>query len=522
MNHRFVINQVGLLVVVLSGVMLFVAAYEMYVYLGGAVDEATAATALLSSAGIGLVVGGLFWRFARTEGEPRFGRREALLLVAVSWLVGAALAALPFWLWALTATAAEADHPFRSFVDCYFESMSGLTTTGATVLSDIESLPRGLLLWRALTHWLGGLGIVVLFVAVLPSLGVGGKRLFFVEAAGPKQSGATAHIRDTARILWTIYLALTVSQVLALRVCGMNWFDSVCHTFATLGTGGFSTMNASIGAYDSAAINYVTIFFMVLAGANFGLFYQMRRSVSVLWKDTEFIFYISLITIGTLIIAASLMMSGQPIVITDGSVVQPTVGPAVEHSLFQSVGVLTTTGFATSDFNQWPFAAKAVLVFFMFIGGCAGSTAGGIKVIRVWAVIKIMFMEIERVFAPNVIRPMRIGKSVIDPDIRLSIVVYTFGIVALFAIGSLAVMAFESNNLDPVTGLPICDYTTAATASLATLCTIGPGLNAIGAVENYGWMTAPTKILLSLWMALGRLEVFALFVLVVPRFWRAD
>ena len=254
----------------------------------------------------------------------------------------------------------------------------GLTTTGASVLSEIERLPHGLLLWRAMTHWLGGLGIVVLFVAVLPTLGVGGKKLFQVEAPGPTSQGVRPRIVETARILWMIYVGMTVVEILALRLFGMGWFESVCHTFATLATGGFSTRNASVGAFDSLGIEVTIIVFMVLAGANFGVYYQIIRCrFQNVWRDPELRLYLGVMALASTVVAVSLM--GQPVITTTGDVVTTSTADAVRYGVFQVVSIQTTTGYCTADFDQWGFVGKAVLIGLMFVGASAGSTGGGIK-----------------------------------------------------------------------------------------------------------------------------------------------
>jgi trk system potassium uptake protein TrkH len=523
MNLRYVLKQFGLLLLVLSMILMGVAAvfFVGQAALKHGVSHA-AMLALLDTGLIGILVGGGAWLLSRRT-APHLGRREALLLVAVSWLAGAAFAGLPFFLWAqLPGSDAPAGHPFRSFVNCYFEAMSGLTTTGATILAgdpatgwDIEAVPRSLLLWRAFTQWLGGLGIVVLFVAVLPSLGVGGKRLFQVEAPGPAPEGLQPQISQTARVLLYIYLTLTGAEILALWLARMPFYDAVCHTFTTLATGGFSTRNASTGAFDSVAIDVIVIFFMVLAGANFGLYYALiRRRFGRVLRDAELRTYLVLLAAGSLVIVLSLL--GTSVTTTTGEAESAAAGPALRHGIFTTVSIATTTGYCSADFNRWSFAAKAVLVGLMFIGGSAGSTAGGFKVIRLWVAIKVMLSEVERVFRPSVVRPVRLGKSVVDDQLKLATVSYVLGFVLLFVLGSVAVMLLEQ--LNPGAS---CDYTTAASASVASLCTIGPGLGQVGAIENYGWMTASSKMVLCALMALGRLEVFALVVLLSPRFWRS-
>jgi trk system potassium uptake protein TrkH len=509
-NLRFVINQLGLLLVVLGLVMLAIAVGDLFYLAAEKSHEISAILALSGAAGVGIVLGGGVW--IRTRGSGRsLGRREALLLVSLSWFVGAFVSSLPYLIWAHIDSHAPPDHEFRSPVNCYFEAMSGLTTTGATVLSKVATLPASLLLWRAFTHWLGGLGIVLLFVAVLPSIGVGGKKLYRVEAPGPTPEGVHPHIRETARILWLIYLTLTIAQIVALRVFGMDWFDSICHTFGTLATGGFSPRNASVGEFHSQGIDYVIVFFMILAGGNFGLYHLLIvGKLKNVWRDPELRLYLILMSIGSIFVIVSIL--GQTIVMTDGTVVEPSVSEAVRHGVFTTVAIKTTTGFCTADFNQWPFAAKGVLILLMFVGGCAGSTAGGIKVIRVWIAFKVMISELERIFRPNVIRPIKIGNTPIDQDLKLGTLAYIFGFILIFVIGAGAIMLIESNDR--------CTFTTAATASIATLCTIGPGLDGVGAVENYGWFKASSKVVMILLMAMGRLEVFAVIVLFSPRFWK--
>ena len=510
MNLREVVRLFSLLLLVLSALLLAVAGWAGLNAWWGDDAERSAALALLISGAGGALLSGAVWLLL-PRGRPSFGRREALLLVAISWLLGAALAAAPFRMWTLLAEGPAPDHAFHGYVDCYFEAMSGLTTTGATVLTKIHELPRSILLWRALTHWLGGLGIVVLFVAVLPGLGVGGKKLFRFEAPGPDPEGVRPHIRETARILWLIYLGLTVAEILALRVAGMDWFQSVCHTFATLATGGFSTSDTSIGGFHSVAIDTIIIFFMICAGVNFGVYYQVIRGrFRQLLFDAELHAYLGLILIAGAVVSICLIQ--HPIVTTDGRALDGHVGEAIQHGVFQAVSVQTTTGFCTADFNQWPFLAKGLMILLMFIGGSAGSTGGGLKVVRILICVKVLMAEIERVFRPYVVRPTRIGRVTIDDDLQRSTVAYVLGVIVVWVLGAGLLMLIE--------GPQEIDFGTAGTASVATLFNIGPGLGRVGAVEHYGWFTDASKVVMSLLMAIGRLEVFAIIVLFSPRFWR--
>jgi trk system potassium uptake protein TrkH len=514
MNFRFVLNQLALLSLVLSVVLLGIAGWSAFEYfLLDDGREAMAAKALTIAALAGGLFGGGLW--AATRGAGNFGRREALLLVALSWLGGAALAGLPFciWGWLIGVGATGSHHAFANPINAYFEAMSGLTTTGATILTEIRAVPRSLLLWRAMTHWLGGLGIVVLFVAVLPSLGVGGKRLFKIESPGPKAEGVTPHIRETARLLWLIYVGLTLAEIAALWLAGVDLFTSVCHTFATLATGGFSTYDSSIAGFDSVAVDAIIMVFMFLAGVNFALYFQcLRGRFGVLLKDTEFRVYFGSLLVASAVIVFALVE--WPVMTTAGTRVEPSLGSAVRHGVFQAISIHTTTGFATADFDAWPFVAKAVLLTIMFIGGSAGSTAGGIKVVRVWIVLRVIHHEIERAFRPAVVRPLKIGNAPVETPLRTNALVYVLLAVLLALLGGAIIMLVEQGLSDGVS------YATAATAAVATLFNIGPGLAAVGATETYADFANASKLVMSLLMALGRLELFAILVLFTPSFWR--
>ena len=515
MNFRNIFFQFGLLLLVLSAFLLLIFLWGL---VRGALHYPVDSAAVRALAVSGVISGaaGLALLVLLRRHDPHIGRREALLLVALSWIGGAASGAMPYFLWAHFG-GLDGPHPFHHFVDCYFEAMSGFTTTGSTVLGDIEAIPKSLLLWRSLTQWLGGIGIVVLFVAVLPTLGVGGKKLFRVEAPGPSPKGLQPSIRETTRVLVGIYLLLTITQILLLWISGLSLYDAVTHTLCTLATGGFSPHGASIGQFQSnPAAQWIIIVFMLFAGVNFGLFFEaFRKRFHNIWQDTELRFYLVLLAIASVMVIGVVHYGMDEITLADGQSVSTTWSESIRHGVFQAVSIHTTTGFATADFNLWPFLPKGVLILIMFIGGSAGSTAGGIKVIRIWIALKVMLSEIERVFRPNVVRPVRLGKTTVDPDLKLGTVAYVLQIVLLFVLGSAILMVLETGN-------PKCDYVTAATATVATLCNIGPGLAHVGAVENFGWFSSPSKLVMAVLMALGRLEVFAIIVLFSPRFWRGD
>lgn len=513
MNYRFVMRQLGLLLIVLSAAMLLITGLEYALWSGGASDT-LARWALGITVMVGVGVGAVLWLIGRAGDYERMGRRDALLLVALSWIIGAGLAGLPFFLWAWSNRETYPDHRFLSYVACYFEAMSGLTTTGATVLDDIRTLPPGLLLWRSATHWLGGLGIVVLFVAVLPTLGVGGKRLFNVEAPGPAQAGVRPRIAETARALWLIYLGLTAAAFLCLKIAGMSWFDSLCHTLSMVSTGGLSTRNASIGHYDSVAIDLICIVFMLLAGVNFALFYAVTRGRwRIMWKDQELRVYLTLKFAVIILVTANIV--GLPIMTTAGETVDGTVGQALRYAGFQTVAMHTGTGFCTADFDIWPFLSRTLLIGLMFIGGCAGSTAGGVKVIRFWIMIKVVAGSLEKAFRPQVVRPLKVGKSTVDEQMQLSAMIYVvlFGVIG--AIGATLIAAFEG-----YAGRP--DFQTAMSAAISTLGNIGPGLHEVGPTKTYAWFSDASLAVMSLLMLLGRIEVYAIAVFLLPRFWKGD
>lgn len=516
MNYRFIVQQLGRLLLVLSACILLIMLWAVLGWMPheDRQAEAVAIQALLITTVVGTAIGVSCWWFGRGDSDY-LGRREALLLVALSWLIGAVLAAMPYYLWAMMRPSTDGDsHIFESFVACYFEATSGLTTTGATVLSDIQMLPKSLLLWRATTHWLGGLGIVVLFVAVLPTLGVGSKRLFQAETPGPQKTGVRPRIADAARVLWMIYLGMTIAAIAAFWLAGMDWFDSVCHGLSIVATGGLSTRDASAAHYGSLAIELVCIVFMLLAGVNFALFFQMTRGrFKSAFKDVELWVYLSLKIIVILLVAGNLL--GHPIMTTQGQTVDPSVGQALRYSAFQTVALHTGTGFVTADYDLWPFFSRALLVGLMFIGGCAGSTAGGIKVIRFWIALKVIAASLEQAFRPNVVRTLRVGEGVVDDKMKLGAVTYFLTIIVLFAVGAVLIALCESTN-------GATDFMTAMSASISTLCNVGPGLHEVGATKNYGWFTQPSLVVMSMLMVLGRLEVYAIFVLFLPTFWRQD
>ncbi len=441
---------------------------------------------------ISLVVGGLVGAAAAflPRSEPHeINRREGILLVALAWVGATALGGLPYFLSAYIG----------SFTDAFFESMSGFTTTGATILTDIEAVPHSLLLWRAMTHWLGGMGIILLGIAILPLIGIGGMELYRAEFSGARSEKLRPRIAETAIALWKIYVALTLAEYLALRVAGMSPFDSVCHSFATMATGGFSSRGLSVEAFQSPAIEYIIIFFMVSAGINFTQHYRLfvERKPWTFLSDPEIRAYglITLVGTGTVLLA-----------IAPGS--SESVETLFRQSLFQVVSIMTTTGFSSTNFAVWAPAATFVLLILMFIGGCTGSTAGGMKVARIVLLLKVIGREFRKMAEKRAVFAIRlrgraVGESTIASVLNL--------VYLAFIINFSACLILTASGLDLVTSF---------SAVSAAMFNIGPGLGTVGPVDNYAHIPALSKWTLSFCMLAGRLEYYTVLVVVTPMFWR--
>lgn len=419
----------------------------------------------------------------------RLGRREALFVVSTIWVAMGLFGSIPYVLGAN-----------MSLADALFEAFSGLTTTGATILDDIEGrLSAPLHMWRMATHWLGGLGIVVLFVALMPGWGVGSKRLFQSEAAGPQTGGISPRIRDTAKTLLVIYCSFTVAIIGALWAAEMPLFDAVTHSFSTIATGGFSIKNGSVGEYNNLAIELTILVGMLLAGTNFALFHRFKtEGHSVFWATPEFRVYVLLVAGATLLISADMLINA-----THG------LGDALRYSSFQVVAIMTGTGFGTADYEQWSTLSRSLLLMLYFCGGMAGSTTGSMKLIRIMIIVKVVLHEIRLGFRPTLVAPIRLGGSTVADTVVRGTLAYALIFVATVVVGAMAVAA-----LDPV------DLTTALMASLACVANVGPGMGAVGPTDNYGFFSDTSKVILSFCMLLGRLEFFSLLSLFVPSFWR--
>lgn len=430
---------------------------------------------------------GLLFFFIGRKAPRVVGKRDAYVIVSLTWIVTSAFGALPLYLSGYVS----------SYTDAYFETVSGFTTTGSSILPDIEVLPRDLLFWRSLTHWLGGMGIIVLSVAVLPILGIGGMQLFMAEMPGVTYNKLHPRITETAKRLWGIYVMLTLAQFLLLWAGEMDWFDSLCHTFATMATGGFSTRNASVAAFGPYS-QYIIILFMILAGTNFTLHYfALHGWFGKIWGNEEFRTYLYIIIFSTLIIGSNLYFHsfGQPETL-------------LRDSLFTVVSILTTTGFVTADYLQWPTFLWMIIFLLMFIGGSAGSTGGGIKVIRQSLLLKNSFMELRRAIHPAALLPAKYNGKSVSQDIVYKVMAFFLVYILVFAAGVMALTAMG------------IDFDSSIGASAACLGNIGPGIGKVGPAFNYAFLPDAAKWVLSFLMVLGRLELFTVLMLFSLHFWR--
>jgi len=484
MRIKIVLHYLGLLIAILGFFMLLPLAWSLFY-------REPDALAFVISAGISVVSGLLLWRLTPV-GKGRLSRREAIMLVAGGWILASAFGTLPY---VLAGT-------FPSYLDAYFEAMSGFTTTGATVfdplVNSIESQPHGILLWRSLTQWLGGMGIITLFVALFPMLGIGAAHLVEAEMPGPQAERLTARIRDTAKAIWLLYIGFSILEFISLWLARMPVFDALTITFSTMPTGGFTPTTSSIGAYNSLAQGIVT-FFMVVAGVNFGLFYFLlwKRQLKRLVTNSEFRLYIALLIGACFLIALNLTMSGGE-----------SIGQAFRYSSFQVVSIMTTTGFVTTDFNVWPEFAKTALLILMVIGASAGSTGGALKVIRLLVLFKYAYRRILLAFNPRAVIPLKVGGEVLSERV-------TSGIIGM---SILYFVTFLAGFLVMSTMVP--DQITALSSVAATLGNVGPGLGLVGPTANYLWIPPPGKVVLIICMLVGRLELFTVLMLFTPAFWR--
>lgn len=488
MNYRLVFRLLSAILFALSAA--FVACLGVAFCYAGRVGEERAVLGFAVSIGLSAILGTVFYFVGRSAAKRLF-QKEALFVIGSGWLLASVVGAIPY----------QIIVPHINPVDAIFESASGFTTTGASIFGDVEALPHSLLFWRSLSQWIGGMGVVVFFVAILNFLGAGGKILYANEASGHTADFEESRIKTAVKNLWFLYLALSAICTVVYRLGGMNWFDAVCHMFTTLSTGGFSTRNASMAAFQSPFLEWSTTLFMVIGGTSFLLILQVvRGNFRQVRKNTEFHAYTAILFASSLIIAFFL--------------IRDDLASGWDHALraaaFQVSSIMTTTGFATEDFGVWSSFPKVLLLVLMMIGGCTASTAGGMKVIRVVVAVRSSINSVEKSFRSSVMRRIVVNGRTVDEDFVRDVLAF----LVMLAIVGLASM--------PLTALfePDISVDGNISAVIACLFNIGPGLGEVGPTQNYALLHDYTKILLSILMVMGRLELYAILVLFSPSLWR--
>lgn len=479
MNYGIVRRVLGDILIVES--LLMIPSMLIAFYTGGNDINAFVIAIIITS------IVGFFMR--RNKHGKLINSSDGLAIVAFGWLLASIFGALPLFLSGTT-----------NYLDALFETVSGFTTTGATVISNVEALPQGLLFWRSFTHWIGGMGILVFTIALIPALGIGGFQIFKAESPGPVAGKIAPRIKDTAKILYALYFGMTILQIIMLRIGGMNLFDSMVYTFGTVGTGGFATKNNSVAFYNSSYIHLVIATFMIMAGTNFTIYYSiLKRKFKDAFLDEELRLYLTIVVVSVVAIAANLYLTNYN-----------NLALSLRDSYFQVSSVMTTTGYTTADFDLWPSFSKGILLLLMFIGASAGSTAGGLKVIRILILFKLIRREISKIFHPRAVIPIKANDRIVRSDTVASINSFVALYFVIFVISTLLV-TLEGVNLE-----------SAASSVVATLSNIGPGLGFVGPTQNFGAFRNPTKILFTFLMLLGRLELFTIIALLAPKNWRRE
>ena len=443
----------------------------------------------LYSCGISILIGLPLWFFTRKG--YNLTNKDGFAIVTFAWIITGIVGALPFYL----------SNAIPNITDAFFESMSGVTTTGATILGSaitlphlpngIESLPHGILFWRSFIQWIGGMGIIVFTIAILPLLGVGGVQLFKAEVPGPVSDKIRPRVKETAKYLWMVYIGFTITEMIMLKIAGMDWFDAVCHSLTTMPSGGFSTKNASIGYYDNVGIHYIIIFFMFITGINFSLHFRaISGDIKSYFRDSEFITYSCIILVITIVISISLFINAGNWNLSN-----------LTDSLFQTIAIITSTGYTTADYELWAFFAQFLIFILMFVGSMGGSTSGGMKIVRMMLIIKYAALETRRMLHAKAIIPIRIGERFISGDVIRN----TLGFF-LFYIFIFVFTSFFLTTLN-------IDIKSSMGAAASALGNIGPALGKFGPTDNYALLPDAAKWLLTFCMLLGRLEIFTVVVL---------
>ncbi|MCZ7361727.1 MAG: TrkH family potassium uptake protein [Candidatus Methanoperedens sp.] len=478
MNYRVVLNVLGT-VTKFIGISMLVPLLVAVFY-----NEQDSVRIFLTTSILVFITGLVIEYLCRTQFDE-LTSRESIVIVAAGWFFSALFGAFPFMLSGISP------------IDAVFESMAGFTTTGSSILTNIEIYSRSIIFWRSMTQWLGGMGIIVLVMAILPKLAVAGRQMFQSEAPGPIKDKLKPRLKDTAQILWEVYITFTIVEIILLKYAGMTFFDAIVHTFSTMSTGGFSSRNESIAAFGSPLIEFIILVFMFIGGMNFNLFYRtLRVERRSLLRDSEFRWYFFIVLISSLLIALELWNWGDTFI------------DSIRYASFQVVSTITTTGFASTDFNLWPDSTKLILLMLMFVGGSAGSTSGALKVIRVVLLIKYGIREIYRSFHPKMVKPIRLGDTFIPEDVMQAVLSF-FVLYLLVFITSALILS--------ILGL---DIMTSLSASATTLGNVGPGFNIIGPMANFSTIPVIGKIVLIINMWIGRLEVLTVLILFIPSFWK--
>jgi len=464
----------------IEGILLTIPAVLAFLYGEGHAQKAFLITVVVCL-GLGTLI-----RHREPENKSIYGR-EGFVVVALSWIVMSLFGALPFYL----------SGAISGFINCFFETVSGFTTTGASILTEIEGLPMSILFWRSFTHWIGGMGILVFMLAILPMGDERSMYLMKAEAPGPMVSKLVPKVKSTAKLLYKIYIALTIIEMVLLLLGGMPLFDSVVNAFSTAGTGGFAILNSSIAGYDNAYFEYVITVFMLLFGVNFNLYYLMiLRDFKSIWKNEELRYYVAIIVVSVVLITGNIYS------------MYPTFESAFRHAVFQVAAIITTTGFATANFDLWPEFSKTLIFCLTILGACAGSTGGGLKVSRLIILLKLAYREIKHIVHPRSVNLIKLDGYKVDEDVIRGVTGYLV-VYLLLLLGSFILISFDNY-----------DFTTSLTSVVTCLGNVGPGFAMVGPVENFSFFSGFSKLVLCMDMLLGRLEIFPIIMLFAPSIWR--
>ena len=450
--------------------------------------ESKAVMSLLVCAVPMIIIGYLVIKLTPKEDNTVLRMRDGFFIVAAAWIAMSALGALPFVI----------SGSIPNFFDAFFETASGFTTTGSTILTEIEALPKGILFWRSFTHWLGGMGVLVLTIALLPMLGIGGQKIMRAETTGPTMDKISFTTNESARKLYLIYGGMTVIEIILLMFGGIGFFDAATHAFGTLGTGGLSTHGASIGYFNSVYIEMVITVFMLLAGINFNLYYfLLSGKPKNMFRDPELRVYLCIVAVATLFMGGMLYFKN-----TYGS-----IGESLRYSVFQTASIITTTGYGTADFDTWPITCRVIIFCLMIVGGCASSTGGGVKVIRIMLTAKLIKRAADRRLHRKALTPIKVGGKTVSEQTLSGVAIFMMLFVAT-VIGGTILVSLDGYGL-----------TTSLSSVIACVCNIGPGFDLVGPTMNFALFSAPIKILLSLLMIAGRLELYTIVLMFTPVFW---